>query len=569
MIKNFRKLIKLGKPSFALTILAVIFIVTGTVASIFIPLLARNLIDGGMESLNIMEVIKIGGLFVIQLILTGLGAYFIGAVGNKMISKVRQALWEKMIYLPMQFFSKTMSGESASRLVNDTDVVRVLIGDHVLNFIQGIVSLVGALLVLFILDWQMTLIIVLAVPLTTAVVVPIGKMLHRISVRLQDKTAELTGALTQVLAEMRLVKASNAENEEIKKENSIIEKLCKYGIKEVKVYAVLAPVMQGMILFVIFGVIAYGGLRVSSGTLSTGTLFAFILYLFQIVMPVASFGMFFAQIQKASGASERIIEILSEAHEDVKKGLDIDISGKPIIFDDVSFIYHDGEHNVLSNVSFTAHPNETIAFAGPSGGGKTTVFSLIERFFELSSGKIMLDNMDIQDISLQSWRSQIGYVPQESSLFATTIRENLCYGLDREVSEEELWDVVELACAKDVIDNLPDRFDSLVGERGLNLSGGQRQRLAIARAFLRDPKILLLDEATASLDSQSEAIVQEALSNLMKGRTTFVIAHRLSTIVDADQIVFIDDGEVTGIGTHEELSSNHELYAEFATQQLV
>jgi len=308
-------------------------------------------------------------------------------------------------------------------------------------------------------------------------------------------------------------------------------------------------------------------LRVASGTLSTGTLFAFIMYLFQIIMPIAGFGMIFAHLQKASGASERIIEILDEDAEDVSAGLDVDISGKPIIFDNVSFMYHDGDTHVLSDVSFKANPNETIAFAGPSGGGKTTVFSLIERFFPLSDGKILLGDMDIQEISLQSWRSQIGYVPQESSLFAATIKENLCYGLEREVSEDELWHVVELACAKDVIENLPDKFESVVGERGLNLSGGQRQRLAIARAFLRDPKILLLDEATASLDSQSEAVVQEALSNLMKGRTTFVIAHRLSTIVDANQIVFIDGGQVTGIGTHEELSQNHELYAEFASQQ--
>jgi len=325
--------------------------------------------------------------------------------------------------------------------------------------------------------------------------------------------------------------------------------------------------MQGMIILVIFGVIAYGGLRVSSGTLSTGTLFAFILYLFQIVMPVASFGMFFAQLQKANGASERIIEILNEEGEDLHKGRDVDVSDKSIVFENVTFSY-DEDTPVLKEVSFRAKPNETIAIAGPSGGGKTTVFSLIERFFKLDEGRILVDNLDIEEISLKSWRSQIGYVPQESSLFAASIRENLCYGLEREVSEEELWRVAELACAKDVIENLSDKFESLVGERGLNLSGGQRQRLAIARAFLRNPKILLLDEATASLDSQSEAVVQEALANLMKGRTTFVIAHRLSTIVDAHQIVFVEDGRVTGIGTHEELSRNHKLYAEYAAQQL-
>ncbi|MCL2828181.1 MAG: ABC transporter ATP-binding protein/permease [Oscillospiraceae bacterium] len=566
MIKNFRTLLRLGKPSKLIVILSVVCTIVASIAGVIIPLLLRTLIDGGFEHFSLALGLQIAGLFVIQLVLAGLSFYLMGLTGNKMIARVRQAVWEKMIYLPIPYFSKTISGESASRIVNDTSVVRSLITDQVLGFIQGVISLVASVLILFILDWQMTLIIVLAVPLTVFVIVPLGKIVHKISVKMQDKTAELTGLLTQVLTEMRLVKASNAELEEIERQKTSVNSLLKYGLKEVKIYALLQPVMQGMIFLVIFGVIAYGGLRVSSGTLSTGTLFAFIMYLFQIIMPVAGFGMFFAHLQKANGASERLIEILNEEGEDLHRGHDVDLSDKPIIFDNVTFNY-DEDTEVLKHVSFKANPNETIAFAGPSGGGKTTIFSLIERFFQLDEGRILLDDMNIEDISLRSWRSQIGYVPQETSLFVGSIKENLCYGLEREVSEEELWHVVELACAKDVIENLPDQFESLVGERGLNLSGGQRQRLAIARAFLRNPKILLLDEATASLDSQSEAVVQEALANLMKGRTTFVIAHRLSTIVDADQIVFVEDGQVTGIGTHEELSRNHNLYAEFAAQQ--
>jgi len=567
MIKNFKTLIQLGKPSKFTLLLSVICTVIASVAGVIIPLLTRNLIDGGFASFTIAQGLQIIGLFVVQLVLAGLGFYCMGLIGNKLVAKVRQAVWEKMIYLPISYFSKTVSGESASHIVNDTDVVRLLITDHVLGFIQGMVSLTASVIILFVLDWQMTLLIVLAVPLTTLVVVPLGKIVHKISVKMQDKTAALTGILTQVLTEMRLVKASNAEAEEVEREKKAVNNLLKYGLKEIKIYALLQPVMQGMIFLVIFGVIAYGGLRVSSGTLSTGTLFAFILYLFQIVMPVAGFGMFFAQLQKANGASERIIEILNEEGEDLHSGQDVDLSGKSITFENVTFNY-DADTEVLKHVSFKANPNETIAFAGPSGGGKTTIFSLIERFFPLDEGKILLDDLNIEEISLQSWRSQIGYVPQESSLFAASVRENLCYGLERKVSEEELWHVVELAYAKDVIEHLPNQFESLVGERGTNLSGGQRQRLAIARAFLRNPKILLLDEATASLDSQSEAVVQDALANLMKGRTTFVIAHRLSTIVDANQIVFIEDGTVTGIGTHEELSRSHTLYAEFAAQQL-
>ena len=567
VFKNFKFLTSLGKPSKATTLLAMLSIIVGTTASVIIPLLMRDLIDAGMEGISFTVGAQIIALFVAQLIFAGLGFYLIGRVGNKLIAQIRNAIWQRMIYLPIPFFSKTVSGENTSRIIADTDVLRLLFTEHILSFVQGIVSLVASVIILFRLDWQMTLIIVLAVPVTTLLVVPIGKAINKVSKKLQEKTASLTGSLTQVLTEMRLVKASNAEQEEVARKNTLINNLLKYSLKEVRIYSILQPLMQGMIMLVIFGVIAYGGLRVSSGTLSTGTLFAFILYMFQIIMPVAGFGMFFAHLQKSSGASERVVEILNEGKEDLDIGKDVDLSNKAIIFNNVTFNY-DEDTRVLKDVSFKANPNETIAFAGPSGGGKTTIFSLIERFFKLDGGQILLENLDIEEISLKSWRSQIGYVPQESSLFAASIKENLCYGLDHEVTDEELWRVAGLACAKDVIEALPDKFETQLTERGSNLSGGQRQRLAIARAFLRNPKILLLDEATASLDSQSEAVVQEALANLMKGRTTFVIAHRLSTIIDASQIVFIENGKVTGVGTHGELNQNHELYKEFVQQQM-
>ena len=568
MKNNFKTLISLGRPSKITLLLAIISTLIASLATAMIPLFARNIIDGGLEHLNIGQGLQILGLFIIQMIYSGLGFYFMGVAGSKMIARIRQKLWEKMVHLPIPFFSKTMSGESASRIVNDTDIIRLLVNDHLLPFISGIVSVTVSVVILFILDWQMTLIMVLAVPLVVLVVQPLGNALHKVTVNMQERTAKLTGVLTQVLTEMRLVKASNGEQEEMKRQGRAVEHLLVYGIKEVRIYALLQPLMIGVIMFVVFGVIAYGGIRVSSATLSIGTLFAFIMYLFQIINPVASFGTFFAELHKTNGASIRIIEILNEKSEELTKGQEVDLSNKPIIFENVSFDY-DEETKVLKQVSFRANPNETIAFAGPSGGGKTTVFSLIERFFPLNEGKILLGDLNIKDISLKSWRSQIGYVPQESSLFAASIRENLCYGLEREVTDEELWQVLELACAKEIVENLPEQFEAMVEERGMNFSGGQRQRLTIARAFLRNPKVLLLDEATASLDSQSEGVVQEALNNLMKGRTTFIIAHRLATIVDANQIVFIEEGQITGIGTHEELSRNHKLYSEYVLGQLV
>jgi len=260
---------------------------------------------------------------------------------------------------------------------------------------------------------------------------------------------------------------------------------------------------------------------------------------------------------------------LDQPLEEGQKGIEMDISSLPITIDNISFSYSE-EEPVIDGVSLEAQPGQMVAFVGPSGGGKTTMFGLLERFYEPTSGEIRIGDTPIQQLSLTSWRSQIGYVSQESAMMAGTIRENLYYGLEdaETIPDERLWAVAKMAYADQFIESFPNGLDTEVGERGVKLSGGQRQRIAIARAFLRDPNILMMDEATASLDSQSEGIVQEALTRLMEGRTTFVIAHRLSTIVNADQIVFIEKGTVTGIGTHRELTQTHALYREFAEQQL-
>ncbi len=261
-------------------------------------------------------------------------------------------------------------------------------------------------------------------------------------------------------------------------------------------------------------------------------------------------------------------DLLDETPEDLDSGVKVDLTAKKLQVSQVDFSYADApDEPVLQNISFEASPNEVIAFAGPSGGGKSTIFSLLERFYEPTSGTIKYDNLASPELNLADYRSQIGYVSQDSAIMAGTIRENLTYGLTEDFSDERLWEVLELAYAKKFVAEMPDQLDTQVGERGVKLSGGQRQRLAIARAFLRDPKILMLDEATASLDSESEMKVQEALSNLMQGRTTLVIAHRLATIVDADRIYFVEKGQITGSGAHEQLVKTHPTYAKYVKEQ--
>lgn len=568
-LKPFLSLILSTKiPKTALT-LGLIGSVITTLVSLSIPLLTRELVDGfSMASLSLTLMLVIGIVFIVQAVIDGFSNYLLAAVGQRIVAKLREQMWLKLVRLPVRFFDTRASGESVSRVINDTGIVKDLISQHFPQFITGVISIMGAVTILFIMDWKMTLLMFIAVPVTTIVMFPIGSQMQKVSRNLQDETAVFSGKIQQTLSEIRLMKASTAEQFEETKGKQGIANLLGHGLKEARIFALIGPLMYTVIMFVIVVIIGYGGIRVAEGSMSTGSLVAFLLYLFQIIFPMTSFAMFFTQLQKAKGATERIIEILEEPLESGQAGVQLQIADQPIRAVDLSFAYSE-EEPAIEHVSFEAQPGEMIAIAGPSGGGKTTLFGLIERFYEPDLGQILIGDTPISELSLHAWRSQIGYVSQESAMMAGTIRENLCYGLNdaEAITDERLWEVAQMAYADEFIRLFPQGLNTEVGERGVKLSGGQRQRIAIARAFLRDPKILMMDEATASLDSQSESIVQQALARLMKGRTTFVIAHRLSTIVDANKIIFIEKGKVTGMGTHEQLTQSHPLYREFAKQQ--
>ena len=303
-----------------------------------------------------------------------------------------------------------------------------------------------------------------------------------------------------------------------------------------------------------------------NGSLTMGALVSFLMYLFQIMSPVIIISQFFNELSKTSGSTQRINEMVNEPEEIAQDEQNVDITNKELKLEHVNFSYEDGKQ-ILHDINVQAKPNTVVAFAGPSGGGKSTIFSLIERFYKPTTGEITIGGQNIDQISLENWRKQIGLVGQNSAVMLGTIRENLLYGLEREVSDDELWHALEMVYAKNFVQEMDDQLDTQISERGIKLSGGQRQRIAIVRAFLRNPKILMLDEATASLDSESEAMVQKALSSLMKDRTTLVIAHRLSTIVDADTIYFFDHGTVSGSGKHEDLVKSTPLYAEYVKNQ--
>jgi ATP-binding cassette subfamily B protein AbcA/BmrA len=569
-LKSFLSLILSTKiPKLALAIGLVGSLIT-TLVGLTIPLLTREMVDGfSMESLNTVLIAIIITAFILQAVLDGISMYALVYVGQKIVARLRERMLAKLIRLPVSYFDKHTSGETVSRVVNDTGIVKDLISQHFPQFISGIITIIGAVTILFIMDWKMTLLMLIAVPITVMLMVPLGSKMSKISRGLQDETAAFTGNVQQTLSEIRLMKASNAEKIEENKGFAGINKLFSFGLREGRIFALIAPLMYLVVMVIIVIIIGYGGIRVADGTMTTGSLVAFLLYLFQIIFPLTSFTMFFTQLQKAKGATERIIDILNVDLEVGQDGIDMDITNKPIYVENVSFAYNEKE-TVLKELSFHVQPGTMVAYAGPSGGGKTSMFGLLERFYEPTSGDILIGDTSIKALSMASWRKQLGYVSQDSPMMVGTIRENLCYGMDEheEIGDDRLWEVARMAYADQFINEFPKGLDTDVGERGVMLSGGQRQRIAIARAFLRDPKILMMDEATASLDSQSEGIVQQALLRLMKGRTTFIIAHRLSTIVNADKIIFIEKGEITGMGTHQELIQSHELYREFAEQQL-
>nr|WP_309252401.1 ABC transporter ATP-binding protein [Paenibacillus spongiae] len=575
---QFFRLIMKHKPSNLLLIGAVVLGLGETLLSLIIPLLTMNMVEQlTASSLKAMTIVLLGAVFLLQTAMAGFSVYTMSYVGQYVVAGLRRETWERVLKLPVSFFDRNSSGETMSRVTNDTNVIKDFITGHVISFVSGIVSVIGGIVLLITIDWKMTLFMLIAVPIALLVLWPLGAKMFKVSRSMQDETALFQGDLGRVLSDIRLVKASLAEKVEQRQGDKRISSLFTFGLREAKYVAIVTPIMMSIMLLILVLLIGYGGVRVAQGSLSGGELVAIILYMFQIVVPFTQMASFFTQFQKARGASERIQQLLNELPEqsevqlfdkiNTAKGHSDESAAQPLIFDHVSFGYSI-DRPLLYGLSFRAEAGQMTAFVGPSGTGKTTLFSLIERFYEPTSGAIRYGNKQIADLSLDEWRQRIAYVSQESPMMSGTLRYNLTYGL-AVVDEELMKRAVDQANLTAFVESLPDGYETEVGERGIMLSGGQRQRFAIARAILRDPDILLLDEATAHLDSESEQLVQEALQELMKGRTTLVIAHRLSTIRGADKIIVLEKGEVSGQGTHAELIESHSLYNKLVQLQLI
>ncbi|WP_027108067.1 ABC transporter ATP-binding protein [Lacticigenium naphthae] len=545
--------------------IALVLSLFSTGASLVIPLVTKELVDSlTMASFSWKTGLFLFAVFVVQAILGGISLYLLAYVGETIVADLRVKLWSKVLRLPVSYYDDNETGETMSRITQDTALLKRLVSEHLVSFITGIISIVGAVGILFYLDWKITLLMLISIPISFAIILPLGKITYKIARATQAEMAKFSGHLSRVLGDIRLVKAYRAEPNEGEKGEKAIRSLFLFGLKEAKIQSIISPVMTFVMMSIVVIILGYGGSQVSKGLLSAGTLVAIIFLLFQIVLPFARMTQVFTIFQKAIGATERIQQILDMDSESTE-GVSVVPKGA-LRFESVDFAYESGKE-VLKDVTFQVRPGTITAFVGPSGGGKTTIFSLLERFYIPTKGNVFMGETPIQDIALSDWRKRIGYVSQESPLLSGTILDNIAFGLETRPSMEDVQNAAQAANALPFIEEMPDGFETLVGERGMKLSGGQRQRIAIARALLNDPELLLLDEATSNLDSGSEAHVQEALQRLMEGRTTLIIAHRLSTIIEADQLIFLESGRITGIGTHFELIDSHLLYREFAKRQ--
>lgn len=554
---------------YGLIIAAVIITSLGSLSGLLVPLFTGRLVDKfSVSSINWGMIAIFGSIFLVNALLSGIGLYLLSKIGEKIIYAIRSLLWEHIIQLKMPFFDKNESGQLMSRLTDDTKVINEFISQKLPNLLPSVLTLVGSLVMLFIMDWKLTLLTFITIPVFILIIVPLGRVMQKISTNTQSEIANFSGLLGRVLTEMRLVKVSNTERLELDNAHTNLKKIYRLGLKQAKISAVVQPISGVVMLLTIAIILGFGALEIGTGAITPGTLIAMIFYVIQLSMPLINLSTLVTDYKKAVGASSRIYEIMQESIEPTEalsESKDVTIIDGELVFEHVDFKYD--VKKILEDVSFSIPQGEVSAFVGPSGSGKSTIFNLIERMYDIERGDIKYGNQSIFDIPLSKWRTKIGYVMQSNSMMSGTIRDNILYGINRKVDDEELIEYAKLANCHDFIMQFDEGYDTMVGERGLKLSGGQRQRIDIARSFVKNPDILLLDEATANLDSESELKIQEALETLMEGRTTVVIAHRLSTIKKAGQIVFIDKGEVTGKGTHHELMASHDKYRHFVTSQ--
>ncbi len=546
-------------------------ILHGAVAGVQ-PYFIKILMDDVLKTKDITPLRWLLGLILLSAVLKGIfmygQGYLISYAGQRAVKQLRDDVYGHLQRLSITFFERWQAGQIMYRVITDINLMIDTFTNCIPLLFADVTIFIFAVGMMIYLDWRMTLIAFLASPAIAYVMHYFGSLIQKHVSKMQNRISDLNSIMQENINGIKVIKAFGAEEYEKERFSRINEEAFKAVMKSIQYKLTQTPLVEFIGTIGILIIIGSGSYLVSTGKFTLGDLVAFIAYMMIATTPLNRASNTYAELRKGMVSAARVFELLDIEEEKVDDPNAIDleeVEGK-IEFKDVSFSY-DGKTPVLQEVSFVVNPGEKVAIVGPNGAGKTTLVNLIPRFYDVTKGAILLDGLDIKKVKVSSLRRHIGIVLQDTILFSGTIRENIAYG-DPNIPEEKIVEASKVANAYEFIKSLPNGFDCVVGERGLGLSGGQRQRISIARTILRNPKILILDEATSSLDQRSEVLVQEALEKLMKNRTTFIIAHRLSTITRADKILVLDRGKIVEWGTHDELMKRNGIYKKLYEAQM-
>ncbi len=570
---QLRRLAPFVRPYRKALSFALVGVIFASALGLVYPEVLGRLVDTALspdaDSSN-LDLIALGllAVFALQAGFNAIRLYYLGIMGEGVVADLRKATYNHLMTLPVKFFDNRKTGEITSRLTSDVAVLQSTVSTALAQALAQGVTFIGGVILMFLVSLRLSLTVLSFLPIAIVAAAFFGRRLRRISTEFQDRVADANSYAEEAIAANRVVKWFTFEQAEIERYDDAINASYRVAKRRARIQAWFTP----LVTFVGFGTLAVvfwvGGRQVITGAMTTGDLVTFLLYTIIVAGAIGTFTGLYSQLQTSLGASKRVFEIMDERTDLVESTTPTTlgpVEGR-VTFASVAFSYGDRDTPVLTDVTLDVKPGETVALVGPSGAGKSTLVQLVPRFFDPDRGLVCLDGIRLVDLRISDVRHAMAAVPQETQLFSGTIAENLRVGKPS-ATDEELEAAATAAHAHEFITGFPDGYDTVVGERGVKLSGGQRQRVAIARALLKDPRVLILDEATSSLDSESEGLVQEALDRLMEGRTTFVIAHRLSTIRDADRILVIAEGRIVEEGSHDQLLGLGGLYADLYARQ--